>query len=82
MSWQLATSIIRSARQAHSLGRFVSSHGVLAIIATVGGVLVILLRALAGGIYDSVAKGDGISSFDRPVLDGSMSAETGPWTPY
>ena len=60
-------------RLARRLARSVSSHGVLAITATVGGVLVIALTALAGGIYDSVAEGDGISSFDRPVLDEAIS---------
>jgi membrane-associated phospholipid phosphatase len=65
------------ARVAHTLGRSVSSHGVLAITATVGGVLVILLTALAGGIYDSVAEGDGISAFDRPVLNEAISGRSG-----
>ena len=58
---------------ARAVARSVSSHGVLALTATVGGVLVILLTVLAGGIYDSVSEGDGISSFDRPVLDQAIS---------
>jgi membrane-associated phospholipid phosphatase len=65
------------ARCARSLGRSVSSHAVLAITATMGGILMIVLTALAGGIYDSVGEGDGISTFDRPVLDQAISHRSG-----
>ncbi len=61
------------ARLARALARSLSSHAVLAITATVGGVLVLGLAALAAGIYDAVAELDGISSFDRPVLDLAIS---------
>jgi undecaprenyl-diphosphatase len=61
--------LVRWARAAH---RSVSSHGVLAITATLGGVLVILLTTASAGIYDAVSEGDGVSALDQPVLDGAI----------
>jgi len=50
------------------LARRVSAHGVLAVTATLGGLVVLALTAAAGGIYDAVEEGDGVAGFDRPVL--------------
>ncbi len=55
-----------------ALARHVSAHGVLAITVAVGGALVLGLTLAAGGIYDAVEEGDGVASFDRPVLAGSL----------
>jgi len=60
-------------RLAVALARYVSAHGVLALTATAGGVLVLGLTLAAGGIYDAVEEGDGVSSFDRPVLEEALS---------
>lgn len=59
-------------RLALALARHVSAHGVLAITVAVGGALVLGLTLAAGGIYDAVEEGDGVASFDRPVLAGSL----------
>jgi undecaprenyl-diphosphatase len=61
------------ARQVLALTRSVSAHGVLAITAAVGAVLVVALTALAGGIYDAVEEGDGLASFDHPVLQEALT---------
>jgi undecaprenyl-diphosphatase len=61
------------ARRVLQLTRSVSSHGVLAITAAVGAVLVVAFTALAGAIYDAVEERDGVSSFDRPVLQEAMA---------
>lgn len=50
------------------IARRVSSPGVLFLTAGIGGVLVVLLTLAAGSIYDAVEDGDGVSTFDRPVL--------------
>ncbi len=62
---------------ARALARTLNAHAVLAITASVGGVLVIALSALAAGIYDAVAEHDGISAFDRPALDLALGARSG-----
>lgn len=54
------------------LARHVSAHGVLAVTATVGGVLVLALTLATGEIYDAVEEGDGVASFDRPVLERAL----------
>ena len=59
-------------RLVSGLARSVSAHGVLAITAAVGAVLVVAFTAAAGGIYDAVEEGDGVSSFDRPVLQRAL----------
>ena len=56
-----------------ALARSVGAHGVLAVTAAVGAVLVSALTLAAGGIYDAVEEGDGVSSFDRPVLDRALA---------
>lgn len=61
-------------RWARAAGRAVSSHGVLAITATVGGVLIILLTAGAAQIYDAVSEGDGVAAVDRPVLYAAIGS--------
>jgi undecaprenyl-diphosphatase len=61
------------ARRVLQLARSLSAHGVLAVTAAVGAVLVVAFTALAGAIYDAVEEGDGISSFDRPVLQEALS---------
>jgi hypothetical protein len=53
--------------------RRVSAVGVLGITATAGGLLVLALVLAAGGIYDAVEEGDGVASFDRPVLDEALA---------
>lgn len=60
-------------RLAVTLARYLSANGALALTATVGGVLVLGLTLAAGGIYDAVEEGDGVSSFDRPVLEEALS---------
>jgi membrane-associated phospholipid phosphatase len=60
-------------RQLLALTRSVSSLGVLGLTAAVGAVLVVGLTAAAGSIYDAVEEGDGVSSFDRPVLDSALA---------
>ena len=60
-------------RQLLALTRSVSSLGVLGLTAAVGVVLVVGLTAAAGSIYDAVEEGDGVSSFDRPVLDSALA---------
>jgi membrane-associated phospholipid phosphatase len=59
-------------RTVQRLLRSVSSVGVLGITATVGGLLVLAFTLVAGGIYDAVEEGDGVASFDRPVLDEAL----------
>jgi membrane-associated phospholipid phosphatase len=61
---------------ARVVSRSVSSHGVLAISATVGGLLIILLTTAAAGIYDAVSEGDGVAAVDRPLLDAAIRART------
>jgi membrane-associated phospholipid phosphatase len=57
-----------------ALARKVSAHGALAITAAVGLVLVLGLTLLTGGIYDAVEEGDGVATFDRPVLQHALAA--------
>lgn len=61
------------ARHVVALARTLSAHDVLAVTAAVGAVLVVALTALAGGIYDAVDEGDGVSSLDRPVLEHALT---------
>ncbi len=60
-------------RQLVALAHVVTSHGVLAITAGVGAVLVALLTLAAGGIYDAVEESDGIAGLDRPVLNAALA---------
>jgi membrane-associated phospholipid phosphatase len=60
-------------RLVSQLARSVSAHGVLAITATIGGLLVLLFTVAAGAIYDAVAEGDGVSAFDHPVLREALT---------
>ena len=60
-------------RLAVALARYVSADGVLVLTAAVGGVLALGLTLAAGGIYDAVEEGDGVASFDRPVLQEALS---------
>lgn len=59
-----------------ALARVVTAHGVLALTAAVGLVLVLGLVLAAGGIYDAVEESDGIAGLDRPVLDRALAARS------
>jgi membrane-associated phospholipid phosphatase len=59
-----------------ALARVVSAHGVLALTAGVGLVLVLGLVLAAGGIYDAVEESDGIAGLDRPVLNQALTARS------
>lgn len=60
--------------QVLAAARVVSAHGMLAITAAVGAVLILGLTLAAGGIYDAVEEGDGVAAFDRPLLDLALTA--------
>ena len=51
-----------------SLKRYFSSNTLLAITASVGGLVILGLTAVSAGIYDAVAEKDGISGLDQPAL--------------
>ena len=59
-----------------ALARLVSAHGVLAVTAAVGLVLVLGLVLAAEEIYDAVEDADGIAGLDRPVLDRALTARS------
>jgi membrane-associated phospholipid phosphatase len=58
------------------LARGVSAHTVLFVTGGVGLLLAIGLTAAGAGVYDSVAEGDGLAGFDRPVLERAISVRT------
>lgn len=60
-------------RQVAALARKVSAHGALVVTAAVGLVLVLGLTVATGAIYDAVEEGDGIATFDRPVLQQALA---------
>jgi membrane-associated phospholipid phosphatase len=62
--------------RAVALGRVMSAHGVLAVTASVGLVLVLALVLAAGEIYDAVQESDGVAGLDRPVLDRALTARS------
>ena len=59
-----------------ALARVMSAHGVLAVTAGIGGVLVVGLTVAAGAIYDAVEEADGVAGLDRPVLDQALTARS------
>lgn len=63
-------------RQLVALARVISAHGVLALTAAVGAVLVVLLTVATGEIYEAVQEGDGLAGLDRPVLDAALAARS------
>jgi undecaprenyl-diphosphatase len=63
-------------RQTAALARRTSAHGALLVTAAVGLLLVLGLTLATGGIYDAVEEGDGVATFDRPVLAQAMVARS------
>jgi undecaprenyl-diphosphatase len=51
------------------LAQLVSAHGVLAITAAVGAVLVTGFTIAGAEVYEAVTEDDGVAGLDRPVLD-------------
>ncbi len=60
-------------RHVASLAQQISAHGALVVTAAVGLVLVLGLTVATGVIYDAVEEGDGIATFDRPVLQQALA---------
>ncbi len=58
------------------LARHTSADAVLAITATVGGLLVLVLTAASAGVYDAVVEKDGVAGLDRPTLDHAIAWRT------
>ena len=58
------------------LARHTSADAVLAITATVGGLLVLGLTAASAGVYDAVVEKDGVAGLDRPTLDHAIAWRT------
>lgn len=48
--------------------RRLSGHAVLAVTATLGGLLTLALTAASAAVYDAVVEKDGVVGLDRPVL--------------
>ena len=63
-------------RRLAPLTRYISTHAVLAVTASVGGLVILGLTAASAAIYDAVAEKDGISSLDRPALDQVIAWRT------
>jgi membrane-associated phospholipid phosphatase len=59
-----------------SLKRYFSSNTLLAITASVGGLVILGLTAASAGIYDAVAEKDGISGLDQPALNQVIAWRT------
>jgi len=59
-----------------SLKRYFSSNTLLAITASVGGLVILGLTAVSAGIYDAVAEKDGISGLDQPALNQVIAWRT------
>ena len=59
-----------------SLTRSLTSNALLAITATVGGLVILGLTAASAGIYDAVAEKDGISGLDQPALNQVIAWRT------
>lgn len=55
-------------RRLAPLTRYISTHAVLAVTASVGGLVILGLTAASAAVYDAVAEKDGVSSLDRPAL--------------
>lgn len=53
-------------RRLAPLTRYISTHAVLAVTASVGALVILGLTAASAAVYDAVAKKDGISGLDRP----------------
>jgi hypothetical protein len=49
---------------------------VLAVCAAIGLFVVVCLTAVSAEIYDDVMEGDGVASFDQPVLDKMIEWRT------
>lgn len=58
------------------MAKGLSAHAVLVITGGVGLLLSTGLTAAGAGIYDSVAEGDGLAGFDRPILDTAIGLRT------
>ena len=63
-------------RRLAPLTRYISTHAVLAVTASVGGLVILGLTAASAAVYDAVAEKDGISSLDRPALDQVIAWRT------
>lgn len=58
---------------ASRLRRWLAPHEVLVVTLAVGLVVVAILTALAGQVYDAVTESDGVAGLDRPVLDAAIA---------
>jgi len=59
-----------------SLARSLTTNALLAITATVGGLVILGLTAASAEIYDAVAEKDGISGLDQPALNQVIAWRT------
>ena len=60
----------------HRLAALVGAHAALVVVLVVAGALVTGLTAASAQIYDSVDDGDGVATFDRPLLDLVVALRT------
>jgi membrane-associated phospholipid phosphatase len=67
---------ITLARLAIGLRRQLAPHNVLIVVLAIGLVLVSILTAAAGAVYDAVTEADGVAALDRPVLTAAESLRT------
>jgi membrane-associated phospholipid phosphatase len=58
------------------LARYLTTNALLAVTASVGGLLILGLTAASAGVYDAVAEKDGISGLDQPALDQVIAWRT------
>ena len=59
-------------RLAHWLVDRISARGVLYLTALIGVVLVTVLTAVGGEVYEAVAEHDGIAALDQPALNTAL----------
>jgi membrane-associated phospholipid phosphatase len=67
---------ITLARLAIGLRRRLAPHNVLIVVLVIGLVLVAILTAAAGAVYDAVTETDGVAALDRPVLTAAELLRT------
>ena len=58
------------------LARHFRTNALLAVTATVGGLVILGLTAAGAGVYDAVAEKDGISALDQPALNQVIAWRT------
>lgn len=61
------------ARLTSRLGRGPGAHDVVIVVLVVGLVLVAVLTAAAGAVYDAVTEADGVAALDRPTLQAAKA---------